>query len=67
MAFFCAVPMALFSLIEPFGIKKSQLKQVWSALWLLLSSPIALFAVGSIFDHEGTLVLNFLRSRHCWT
>lgn len=56
MAFFCAVPMALFALIEPLGIKKSAVKQVWCTLWLLLSSPVALFAIGSILDHDGTFV-----------
>uniref|UniRef100_K3X6S6 Uncharacterized protein n=1 Tax=Globisporangium ultimum (strain ATCC 200006 / CBS 805.95 / DAOM BR144) TaxID=431595 RepID=K3X6S6_GLOUD len=55
MALFCAIPMALFSLIEPLGVAKSVVKKVWCALWLLLSSPIVLFAAGYAMDPIGFL------------
>lgn len=53
MAFFCAAPMSLFALIEPRGVTKSVVKQAWCAFWLLVSSPIALFAVGFWLYRDG--------------
>lgn len=53
IAFFCAVPMALFALVEPRGVKQSALKQLWCALWLLVSSPLVLFALGVALDRDG--------------
>ncbi|TYZ68814.1 hypothetical protein PybrP1_011661 [[Pythium] brassicae (nom. inval.)] len=46
MALFCAVPTSLFALVEPLGATQSAVKRWRSALWLLASSPLVLFATG---------------------
>lgn len=55
MALFCAIPMALFSLVEPLSVTRSVLKKAWCAFWLFLSSPIAIFVVGCWLDRNGKL------------
>jgi hypothetical protein len=44
MALFCAVPMAHFARVVPFGTT-TVAKNVWSGLWLVASSPLALLAL----------------------
>ncbi|KAG6617494.1 uncharacterized protein IUM83_02531 [Phytophthora cinnamomi] len=41
MALFCAIPMAHFARVVPFSAA-SVIKNLWSGLWLLVSSPLVL-------------------------
>ncbi|ETP02525.1 hypothetical protein F441_20425 [Phytophthora nicotianae CJ01A1] len=44
MALFCAIPMAHFARVIPFGTATLP-KNVWNGLWLFLSSPLVLFVL----------------------